>query len=154
MTNTEEVNQTLVEFAHVDTYQLTAQFECEFLSCGPFEVSKTIVAKDTFSIQSSDNTLCIGATGQYTTRQGYNVEWQVYDTDDLLVFQTFSSTLTYTFTQVGRYRVVASSNSYCRDAEYWVTVLDGPPALTSSSGTPAASSGSAVCCRCSSGYFS
>ena len=134
MTNTEEVNQTLVEFDHVDTYQLTAQFECEFLSCGPFEVSKTIVAKDTFSIQSSDNTLCIGATGQYTTRQGYSVEWQVYDTDNLLVCQTSSSALTYTFTQAGRYRVVASSNSYCRDAEYWVTVLDGPPALTSSSG--------------------
>ena len=133
---TDDPNQVLIEFSSVGAYTLKVTYSCDFLPCGPFSLTKKIIVKDTFSIKSTDNILCIGATGHYTTYSGQSMTWSVYNSVNQQIYQTTSNApdLYYSFTQSGRYRVVASNSNYCRDAEYWVTVLDGPPALTSTSG--------------------
>lgn len=133
---TDDPNQVLIEFSSVGAYTLEVTYSCDFLPCGPFSLTKIIKVKDTFNIKSTDNILCVGATGHYTTYSGQSMAWRVYNSVNQQIYQTTSDTpdLYYSFTQSGRYRVVASNGNYCRDAEYWVTVLDGPPALTSTSG--------------------
>ena len=134
MANTEELNQVLLQFTQVGTCTLTCTYECEFLGCGPYTTNKTIVVKDTMSIRSSDNTLCKGATGTYTTWHGNSVTWYVYNQSNSQIYYTNGSTLNYTFNTAGRYRIVASNSNYCDDAEYLVTVLNNPPALTVTDG--------------------
>lgn len=134
MANTEELNQVLLQFTQVGTYTLTCTYECEFLGCGPYTTNKTIVVKDTMSIRSSDNTLCKGATGTYTTWHGNSVTWYVYNQSNSQIYYTNGSTLNYTFNTAGRYRILASNSNYCDDAEYLVTVLNDPPALTVTDG--------------------
>ena len=51
----------------------------------------------------------------------------------------------YNFLNPGKYRIVASNAAvYCKDAEFFVTVLDNPPALTSVQGPNEACLGSSI----------
>ncbi len=144
MANTEELNQVLLQFSQTGPYTLKATYECEFLNCGPFTTTKTIVVKDTMSINSDDNTLCKGATGHYTTWHGNSVTWRVFDQGNAQIYYTNGVALNYTFVNSGRYRIVASNSNYCDDAEYLVTVLDNPPALTVTNGPHEACLNSAI----------
>ena len=144
MVNTEEINQVLLRFQQTGTYTLKATYECEFLNCGPFTTTKTIVVKDTMSINSSDNTLCKGATGHYTTWHGNSVTWRVYNQNNAQIYYTNGVALNYTFVNSGRYKIVASNSNYCDDAEYLVTVLDNPPALTITNGPHSACPNSSI----------
>lgn len=144
MANTEELNQVLLQFSQTGTYTLKATYECEFLNCGPFTTTKTIVVKDTMSINSSDNTLCKGATGHYTTWHGNSVTWRVYNQGNAQIYYTNGVALNYTFVNSGRYKIVASNSNYCDDAEYLVTVLDNPPALTITNGPHSACPNSSI----------
>ena len=132
--NTEELNQVLLQFGQTGEYTLRAIYECDFLGCGPDTTTKTIVVKDTMSIKSDDNTLCKGATGHYTTWQGNSVTWHVFNQNDEQIYYSNGVVLNYTFTDAGRYKIVASGSSYCDDVECWVTVLNNPPALTVTNG--------------------
>ena len=142
--NTEELNQVLLQFGQTGDYTLQAIYECDFLGCGPDTTTKTIEVKDTMSINSVDNTLCEGATGHYTTWHGNSVTWRVYDQDNTQIYSTNGIVLNYTFNAAGRYRIEASNGGYCDDAEYWVTVLNNPPALTSTEGPHTACLGSSI----------
>ena len=142
--NTEELNQVLLQFTQVGTYSLQCTYECEFLGCGPYYTTKTIVVKDTMSINSGDNTLCKGATGHYTTWHGNSVSWRVYNQNNALIYYTNGIALNYTFTNAGKYKIVASNSNYCDDAEYLVTVLNNPPALTNTNGPHSACLGSSI----------
>ena len=129
--NAEFLNQYLLEFTHPGTYTIEARYVCDFLECGPFHTQKTIVVKDTMSIRSTDSVICKGNTGHYTTWHGNAVSWQVYNQNNQYVFGTNGVSLNYNFLIPGKYRIVASNTAvYCKDAEFFVTVLDNPPALT------------------------
>ena len=134
MVNTEEINQILMRFRQPGTYTLSARYGCDFIPCGPDSSRKTIIVKDTMSIRSTDHTLCIGATGSYTTWHGNSVTWRVYNQYNSQIYYTNGVTLNYTFNSAGRYKIVASNSNYCDDAEYLVTVLNNPPALTTTNG--------------------
>ncbi|MBO7646482.1 MAG: T9SS type A sorting domain-containing protein [Bacteroidales bacterium] len=144
ITGTEGPNSVLVHFGQAGTYTLEVAYACDFIGCGPFGSSKTIVVKDTMSVNSGDHTLCAGATGHYGTWHGNVVAWEVYSEDNLLLHSSNGVSLDYTFAYPGNYRVVASGSSYCREAECWVTVLAGPPALTATSGPHEACAGSSI----------
>ena len=126
------------------TYTLRADYGCDFIDCGPFSTSKTIVVKDTMSINSADHTLCMGEAGTYTTWHGKDVTWQVYDQNGTQIYQTDAFTLSFTFANAGNYKVVASGSNYCADAEYLVKVLDNPPALASTNGPHEACPGTSI----------
>lgn len=127
----EFLNQYLLEFTHPGTYTIEARYVCDFLECGPFYSQKTILVKDTMSIRSLDSVICKGDTGHYTTWHGNAVSWQVYNQNNQYVFGTNGVSLDYNFLIPGKYRIVASNAAvYCKDAEFFVTVLDNPPALT------------------------
>lgn len=132
--STDNINQIYVKFNQTGNDTITVQYGCEFLDCGPFTTSKTIVVKDTMSIRSSDHTLCKGATGSYTTWHGNSVTWRVYNQNNMQIHYSNGIALNYTFANAGNYKVVASGNAYCEAAEYLVTVLDNPPALTTTNG--------------------
>ena len=144
MVNTEEINQVLLRFQQPGTYRLSARYGCDFIPCGPDSTEKTIIVKDTMSIKSSDNTLCKGATGSYTTWHGNSVTWRVYNQNNTQIYYTNGVSLNYTFTSAGRYRIVASNSNYCKDAEYLVTVLNNPPALTITNGPHSACPNSSI----------
>ena len=127
----EFLNQYLLEFTHPGTYTIEARYVCDFLECGPFYSQKTIIVKDTMSIRSTDSVICKGDTGHYTTWHGNSVSWQVYNQNNQYIFGTNGISLDYNFLIPGKYRIVASDAAvYCKDAEFFVTVLDNPPALT------------------------
>ena len=144
MVNTEEINQVLLRFQQPGTYRLSARYGCDFIPCGPDSTEKTIIVKDTMSINSDDNTLCKGATGHYTTWHGNSVTWRVYNQNNAQIYYTNGVSLNYTFTSAGRYRIVASNSNYCNDAEYLVTVLNNPPALTITNGPHSACPNSSI----------
>ena len=129
--NAEYPNQYLLEFTRPGTYTIKASYVCDFLECGPFNTQKTIVVKDTMSIRSTDSVVCKGDTGHYSTWHGNNMSWKVYNQNNQYVFGTSGISLDYSFLIPGKYRIVASNTAdYCKDAEFFVTVLDNPPPLT------------------------
>ena len=144
MVNTEELNQVLLRFQQPGPYTLSAKYGCDFIPCGPDSTEKTIIVKDTMSIKSSDNTLCKGATGFYTTWHGNSVTWRIFNQSNTQIYYTNGVALNYTFVNSGRYRIVASNSNYCDDAEYLVTVLDNPPALTITNGPHSACPNSSI----------
>ncbi|MBQ4442432.1 MAG: PKD domain-containing protein [Bacteroidales bacterium] len=144
MVNTEEINQVLLRFQQPGSYTLSARYGCDFIPCGPDSTEKTIIVKDTMSINSDDNTLCKGATGHYTTWHGNSVTWRVYNQNNAQIYYTNGVSLNYTFANAGRYKIVASNSNYCDDAEYLVTVLDNPPALTITNGPHSACPNSSI----------
>ena len=144
MVNTEEINQVLLRFQQPGIYNLSARYGCDFIPCGPDSTEKTIIVKDTMSINSDDNILCKGATGHYTTWHGNSVTWRVYNQNNAQIYYTNGVSLNYTFTSAGRYRIVASNSNYCNDAEYLVTVLNNPPALTITNGPHSACPNSSI----------
>lgn len=144
MVNTEELNQVLLKFQQPGPYTLSAKYGCDFIPCGPDSTEKTIIVKDTMSIKSSDNTLCKGATGFYTTWHGNSVTWRVFNQSNAQIYHTNGVALNYTFVNSGRYKIVASNSNYCDDAEYLVTVLDNPPALTITNGPHSACPNSSI----------
>lgn len=127
-------NQYLLEFTQPGTYSVGARYVCSFLECGPFYTQKTIVVKDTMSIRSSDSVVCKGDTGYFTTWHGNSVTWKVYKQNNQLIHSSNGIALNYIFVTPDKYRIVASNTSYCKDAEFFVTVMDNPPALTATQG--------------------
>lgn len=140
-------NQFMPEFRQPGTYTIQAMYACDFLECGPFTTQRTLVVKDTMSIRSRDSVLCKGDTGHYSTWHDNNVTWRVYRKgvhNSQLQHTSTSPGLDYGFATPGNYRVVASNNTYCQDAEFFVTVLDNPPALTAVQGPDEACPNSSI----------
>ena len=136
--NTESSNKKLVKFTQPGVYILSVRYECEVLECGPFHSTKVISVKDTLRVKSDDDNLCIGETGIYTTLHGETVSWKVFASDSQLLCSIVTDTLTYAFDHSGKHIVTASGTGYCNVAEFWVTVLENPPALTVTEGPHAA----------------
>lgn len=130
----ERINQIMLEFSQPGVYNLSVQYECEFLDCGPYSSTKTIVVKDTLRIHTTDNTVCEGLAGTYTTNYGNNVNWRVYNQNGQLVHSSYTDTLYHTFAVPGQYKIEASQANFCNIATCFVTVRANPPALDSVTG--------------------
>lgn len=127
-------NQHLLEFTQPGEYVVQTEYGCDFLDCGPHFTQKIIIVKDTMSINSIDSVLCIGDTGDYTTWHGDSVIWRVYRQNGQQIHSSVAPTLSYLFSNPGTYKVTASGVDYCKTAEYAVTILENPPALTTTQG--------------------
>ncbi|HHT52122.1 MAG TPA: PKD domain-containing protein [Bacteroidales bacterium] len=145
MHNGKSPNQYVLEFVQPGVVTIGANYICTFLECGYFSASpKTIIVKDTMSILSDKNTLCKGSTALFYTTHSNSVQWRIYNQNDQQIFTTNAVTLSYTFTAAGNYKITASHEDYCKVVEYHVTVLDNPPALTSTTGPSVACPGSSI----------
>lgn len=141
----ESPNRYMLEFTHPDTVTIGADYYCPFLNCGPKASSpKTIVIRDTMSVHSDRDTYCKGETGVFRTTRGGTVRWRVYAPNDSLVRTADADTLTHIFPTAGQYRVTASASGYCTALDFYVTVLDDPPALTSATGPHSACRNSSI----------
>ena len=77
--------------------------------------------------------VCVTAAAEFATSPAVPADWTVYSIDggDFPVAQVASQpTLSFTFPQAGKYRVVARSGAYCEPAVFAVSVVDAPPAPT------------------------
>ncbi len=143
--NSETPNQYMLEFTQPGIVTIGANYICRFLNCDYLvSAPKTIVVKDTMSILSDDNTLCKGSTGTFHTTHTNSVQWTVYDENNQQIYSTNAVTLSYTFTSAGNFKITASHNDYCKVVEYYVTVLDNPPTLTSTTGAHVACPNSSI----------
>lgn len=142
--HTEVPNKMLARFTMPGLYVISAAYECEALECGPFRSAKAITVKDTLRIVSDNDNLCIGGEGKYTTYFGENVLWKILKQNGQIICSVMTDTLAYAFTNSGKYKIVASGTDYCNEAEFWVTVMDNPPALTSTDGPHEACLNSAI----------
>ena len=138
-------NQYMLEFTHPDTLTINASYTCPFLDCGTFySLPKTIVVKDTMGVRSIKDAYCLGDTSIFYTTHANPVQWKVFDQANHQICDTTADTLCYIFTSSGTYRITASHEDYCKVAEYHVTVLDNPPALTSTTGAHVACTGGSI----------
>lgn len=137
-------NKILAEFTFPGLYVISAAYECEALECGPFRSVKIITVKDTLRIVSDYDNLCIGDSGVFTTNYGNNVFWKLLGSNGDTLSTSTSNVMTYTFSSAGKYKIVASGSDYCNEAEFWVTVLDNPPTLTTTDGPHEACLNSAI----------
>lgn len=137
-------NKYLVEFTHPGTYTIGAEYACGFLQCGPFQTQKAVVVRDTLSIASPDNVVCVSGTGRYTTRLGEPLAWQVFDRDNTLLLSAHTDTLVCTFPVAGAYRVTAYGPAYCRKAVFHVSVPENPPPVSSVQGPDEACPNSSI----------
>lgn len=143
--NGESPNQYTLEFTHPDTVTIRAKYICQFLNCGYWMAApKTIIVKDTMSIHSAKDTYCKGETGVFHTTHSNPVQWRVYNQNNQQIYTTNSVSLSYTFTSAGKFLITASHSDYCKVVEYHVTVLDNPPALTSTTGDHTACPGGSI----------
>lgn len=143
--NSETPNQYMLEFTHPGVVTIRANYICTFLNCGYLlSAPKTIIVKDTMSIISDNNTLCKGSTGVFYTTHTNPVQWRVYNQNNQQIYSTNAVALSYTFTSAGKFKVTASHSDYCKVVEYYVTVLDNPPALTSTTGAQEACPNSSI----------
>ena len=143
--NSETPNQYMLEFTHPGVVTIRANYICTFLNCGYLlSAPKTIIVKDTMSIISDNNTLCKGSTGVFYTTHTNPVHWRVYNQNNQQIYSTNAVALSYTFTSAGKFKVTASHSDYCKVVEYYVTVLDNPPALTSTTGAHEACPNSSI----------
>ena len=143
--HSESPNRYMLEFTCPDTVTIGASYNCPFLDCG-YKMSspKTIIIKDTMSVHSDRDTYCKGETGVFRTTRGGTVRWRVYAPNDSLVRTADADTLSHIFPSAGQYRVTASASGYCTALDFYVTVLDDPPALTSATGPHSACRNSSI----------
>ena len=144
LSNTDLVNQSLLTFNQTGAYVLSVNYECSTIDCGEFSSTKTIIVKDTMSIFSHDSILCAGETGHYGTYHNNPVTWKVYRQNNQLLYSTTAVSLSYSFASSGNYKIVAFNSNYCKDAEFLVTVLAAPPALSTVQGPSDACPGSSI----------
>ena len=143
--NGESPNQYMLEFTHTGPVTIGAKYICKFLNCGYWMAApKTIIVKDTMSIHSDKDTYCKGETGVFHTTHTNPVQWRVYNQNDQQIYTTNSVSLSYTFSSAGKFLITASHSDYCKVVEYHVTVLDNPPALTSTTGDHTACPGGSI----------
>lgn len=131
----ETENQFLATFSQAGTYTLSASYECPFIDCGPYSSApKTIVVLEKLAILSSDDVVCIGSSGSYTSSHSGDVLWSVLDSQGHEIAHQQSASLQYVFPDTGRFTIVAAHSSYCRSANFSVVVKPRPPAPSVSYG--------------------
>ena len=84
------------------------EYKCSFLDCEPFSIQTTILVRDTLSIFSNSEKICKGSTGFFYTNTSGKVRWEIYDSNNSLIYSGKSDTLSYTFDISDSYKITAS----------------------------------------------
>lgn len=136
-------NEVLVLFDSAGTYQISAQYRCDFLSCGTFESEPlTVVAKPRLEI-SGEKEICLANEATYATNAIAPDTLMTWTATDLGSEQTVYASATpearFSTTHLGaagRYLITAENASYCNVAQFVLTVKDPPPAPTAAEMDP------------------
>lgn len=138
-------SQYMLEFTHPGVVTIGATYICRYLKCGYLTAApKTIVIKDTMSILSDRATYCKGQSATFQTTHGNTVLWRVLNQNGQEIYSTNSVSLSYIFQSAGNFIVTAEHADYCKVAEFHVTVLGNPPAITHTEGPSEACPGSSI----------
>lgn len=92
----------------------------------------TVTVKSPLSIVGSER-ICLANRSDLVTSPGVDATWEVYDLaigGQPVLTQPAQSSLAIPFPHPGKYRIVATSDDYCREAEFVLTVQDAPAAPT------------------------
>lgn len=134
----ESPNQLIVRFTQPGTYTIRGSYRCDFLECGPFEVTKQVIVGEKLEIEGPEK-VCRNSMESFTSNaNNSSTQWKIYHAEQE-VHSATGSTLQYAFPNSGSYRVTASHPSYCNIAEFHVSVRENPP-------VPGTITGKKVCC--------
>lgn len=137
-------NNCMLRFNQTGIYELYAEYGCDFLGCGPYRTqTKRIIVSDTLCIHS-ERTICAGDTGRFTTNCPGSVRWEVFNSSGNSIYNTTAHSLSLPFADDGSYRVSASHPDYCKRADFALTVMAAPPALTATEGPDSVCIGGSV----------
>ena len=132
----DSTNEALIQISQTGTYTITATYECRFLNCGPYQVSKVISVKDNLEIiDPTSNIVCQNETVQFSSNATTASQWEVFQNGQKIDNSaTPSVTFNYTFSQCGIFTVKATNPDFCNTAEKTIEVVPLPPAPTYVSG--------------------
>jgi len=122
----ERVNIARVTPLQPGTYTLTATFHCDFIGCGSFTVTKTIVVKNMLEITPSAEEVCVGSAVDFTTNATTPCLWAV-ERDGQTLYTENATLFSYSFDTVGMFTVYAYNSNFCKRAMISVRVKDRPP---------------------------
>ena len=122
-------NKVRCMFNEPGTYTIKAVFECPFLDCGPFSVTKQVTVRKKLAITpASPSDVCCGAAPVFTSSAGSATRWRVLlggtalELDDSL-----GTTFTHCFDEPGFYTIEARCDGYCRAGSSMLHVLPRTP---------------------------
>lgn len=111
-------------------YTVEVTYNCSFLGCGPYTVTKTVVALDSLEIvPPGTRELCVGDRASFTTTNMSLCQWTVTKDEGRVHAETGIS-MDYTFDSAGVFVVAARNARYCNKAQVTVVVHDVPPSPT------------------------
>ncbi len=145
----DSTNEALIQISQTGTYTITATYECRFLNCGPYQVSKVISVKDNLEIiDPTSNIVCQNETVQFSSNATTASQWNIFQNGQKINNSAPPSvTFNYTFSQCGIFTVKATNPDFCNTAEKTIEVAPLPP-------TPTNVSGPQEVCPNSSEYYS
>ena len=123
-------NNNLILIPHEKRqYTVSVTYNCDFLGCGPYTVSKVIDVKSPLHITSTPSAeeVCIGSAMSFATNTAATSMWTV-KLNDSTIHTVNAPTLAYTFDTSGTFVVLARNANYCKEAMMIVTVKENPPA--------------------------
>mgnify|MGYP000908152927 CR=1 FL=1 len=128
----ENANETLIQFNTPGVYYLNANYNCDFLECGPFtSQTKIITVKEKLEIKNERENICLGQSATFTlNHNSIAATWKVYNANNQQIYTAQIDTLVYTPNQAGKYKITAEHPNYCNVAEFNINVKNPPPAPT------------------------
>lgn len=124
-------NKIHAEFTSPGVYTVKAVYRCDFLDCGTYTSEVlSVTVKPPLTVMGR-NRICSGNSCSLTTDAGVAATWTVYDLATGQQAGPSSAAMVNfvrAFPTTGRYRVVAEHSSYCNLGEFFLSVLDPPPA--------------------------
>lgn len=123
-------NNNLILIPHEKRiYTVSVTYNCDFLGCGPYTVSKVIDVRSPLIITSTPSAeeVCIGTEMSFATNTSAASMWTV-KLNDSTVHTENAPSLEYLFDTSGTFVVLARNSNYCNEAMMIVTVKENPPA--------------------------
>lgn len=126
-------NQILLRFNQSGSWQISANYHCEFLGCGEYHSDTiTVTVKPNLYIVG-EKRICTSQSCNLTTEPLDVATWNVYamdNNDQLVATASNISQFVHQFSTPGKYLVTAENPSYCKPATFALTVSPAPPAPT------------------------
>ena len=120
-------HKLMIQFNIPGTYILEASYNNEFLGCSGIGLSKEIIVKDEFMINSVFEA-CAGETIDFESNTGVSesYQWTILNGNMQTIHSSYSQILSYTFTNPGTYTIQAENNNYCKPAQRSIIIHELP----------------------------
>lgn len=120
-------NKRILKFTHEGTFYIAVDYECDFLDCHDLHSDTLVVTVKSPLVVAGDSRICVGNSYDlHTEPVGTVALWSVRDSVGTLLHSETNDSLSYVFTQAGKYYITAENDDYCRSAGYLITVIDAP----------------------------